>query len=685
MKYILCFNRKDCHPRRWMNVGNQLHKTAIGKNFESSIRFIVFSAVASIALFTSTLVKPSMASILSSDYSWTDTRNGQSMQGTVWMELFEPDELPEPHKSQGYYRLRITFPPVTKKGNGGKFRIEKRTTGAANPRAGRAIFLDLSKPGLLMLAIEDDKPSFSSSHSEKIYYKEVEFEKAEKTNSGIQRYSVKRTYTGAEKLGSLHAPSTPSKEGDIEKLMKFVFEQTAGQIGLGSFIKSSKQLNEFIDDESKKNPKFWALTCSLAEKPMRVENDATYKTPSSDFSDEATLDIHRTAWDRLSGTQDEAIGYGKWGYEINYLVSIDPAKLEKSRFLMRLLLPYVRVDYQNKADVRRNRGLLELEWEIKLPLAAQAVSKRYTVSKGKATWKEAQAKCKEAGGHLVTITSQTENDNVARLLWNAGARTAWIGLSDKDLESEWKWVGGESSTFRNWAPGEPNDAGGAEDCVEIHSGSGKWNDWGLPDKEEQKSYYVCEDDNVPLSPSLSSSSVQWSGQIDSAVTVKDKTHATGKPDGKIAGLGSPNSTARFSNFTVVVDYDLNLFAKFLGVSSTLLKNADFIAFEYNGSPGTSFESSTWLFDGGERTITVHHDFKKSKTTKHLIHWGNVIPRKYAKFFNVPNRGSGCYAFLLFDLHGEIETDASKLKVTLSSRSTGPGTPDPDAVGIVRFK
>ena len=87
--------------------------------------------------------------------------------------------------------------------------------------------------------------------------------------------------------------------------------------------------------------------------------------------------------------------------------------------------------------------------------------------------------------HLATITSQQENDFIFASFQEVGDGCCWLGghqpgdtpAQDPDPAAGWQWVTGEPFTYTNWAPGEPNDAGGQEDILTFHpQHPGKWND-----------------------------------------------------------------------------------------------------------------------------------------------------------------------------------------------------------------
>jgi len=93
------------------------------------------------------------------------------------------------------------------------------------------------------------------------------------------------------------------------------------------------------------------------------------------------------------------------------------------------------------------------------------------------TWTQAQAIAQSMGGNLVTINEAAENQF---LVDTFGSEALWIGLTDAEKEGVWKWVNGETATYRNWYPGEPNNYLGIEDYAQINlppNSLGLWNDF----------------------------------------------------------------------------------------------------------------------------------------------------------------------------------------------------------------
>ncbi|HPF78268.1 MAG TPA: lectin-like protein, partial [Alphaproteobacteria bacterium] len=98
-------------------------------------------------------------------------------------------------------------------------------------------------------------------------------------------------------------------------------------------------------------------------------------------------------------------------------------------------------------------------------------------------------------GHLVTITSATENTYVASLI----SGTTWMGGTDNVVSGEWRWVGGvedgiqfsnitgvaQNNMFENWAGGQPQN--NTEHNSVLYT-NGTWHDW--PDTSSHR--YVIE-------------------------------------------------------------------------------------------------------------------------------------------------------------------------------------------------
>lgn len=105
------------------------------------------------------------------------------------------------------------------------------------------------------------------------------------------------------------------------------------------------------------------------------------------------------------------------------------------------------------------------------------------------TWEEAKAACEAMGGHLATITSEEEQQELNS--YNGGNHNLWIG-GYKNTDGQWCWVTGEPWKYENWGEGEPNNSSNVvadESCVAMWPE--KWNDLANGNIYEQ-SGYICE-------------------------------------------------------------------------------------------------------------------------------------------------------------------------------------------------
>ena len=79
-------------------------------------------------------------------------------------------------------------------------------------------------------------------------------------------------------------------------------------------------------------------------------------------------------------------------------------------------------------------------------------------------WPTQRDACVAIGAHLVTITSQEENDFVRQLV---GAQDRWMGLRRPQAGEPFSWVTGEPVSYTAWDAGEPNETG--EACARLRA------------------------------------------------------------------------------------------------------------------------------------------------------------------------------------------------------------------------
>ncbi|XP_010603923.2 CD209 antigen-like protein E [Fukomys damarensis] len=113
-------------------------------------------------------------------------------------------------------------------------------------------------------------------------------------------------------------------------------------------------------------------------------------------------------------------------------------------------------------------------------------AKCYFFSKSQRDWHESITACQEEGAQLVTVESAEEQSFLQQTSKSKGS--AWMGLSDLNKESEWRWVDGSPlslSLTQFWNKGQPNNYKG-QDCVEFRDDG--WNDA----KCDLKRFWICK-------------------------------------------------------------------------------------------------------------------------------------------------------------------------------------------------
>jgi len=162
--------------------------------------------------------------------------------------------------------------------------------------------------------------------------------------------------------------------------------------------------------------------------------------------------------------------------------------------------------------------------------AQAATGSRYEIVIGSYTWQQAKMDAEKRGGHLVTMATEQEWNDVKALIAARGTtNTYWGGATDEVKSGDWKWIDGTAVTLSKWSASEPNEYFGpnSENHLQIYS-DGTWND--LPSNYTLVGY-ICEYER-PASTTANSKVAQYLGPETGAVTessltfgLADKTQA----------------------------------------------------------------------------------------------------------------------------------------------------------------
>ncbi|MDB2362617.1 hypothetical protein N9V65_04125, partial [Flavobacteriales bacterium] len=87
----------------------------------------------------------------------------------------------------------------------------------------------------------------------------------------------------------------------------------------------------------------------------------------------------------------------------------------------------------------------------------------YYISENLTNWNDASAACIDAGGHLVSINSEEENNFIGTNLTN---NSIWIGLYQASDNSPWQLTDGSDPTYFNWRSDQPG--GSNQNCVDFY-------------------------------------------------------------------------------------------------------------------------------------------------------------------------------------------------------------------------
>lgn len=82
------------------------------------------------------------------------------------------------------------------------------------------------------------------------------------------------------------------------------------------------------------------------------------------------------------------------------------------------------------------------------------------------TWWQARDFCRDMGGDLAEPSHPAALIAVILQKYGNGPFHYWLGASDLKQEGNFTWLSG-TPVSSGWRPGQPDDEGGVEDCLEI--------------------------------------------------------------------------------------------------------------------------------------------------------------------------------------------------------------------------
>ena len=160
---------------------------------------------------------------------------------------------------------------------------------------------------------------------------------------------------------------------------------------------------------------------------------------------------------------------------------------------------------------------------------------RFQIISGSYTWQQAKADAEARGGRLAVLNTQTKIEALNTYLTGAGAQSNYfIGLTDAEVEGNWKWITGEPLSVSNWntATNEPNNGNGngAENGAQVRaSWSWAWNDCPLttftspyilefPDYQTASTLSGLALSEGTLSPTFSTGTLAYSANVPNATS-----------------------------------------------------------------------------------------------------------------------------------------------------------------------
>lgn len=122
----------------------------------------------------------------------------------------------------------------------------------------------------------------------------------------------------------------------------------------------------------------------------------------------------------------------------------------------------------------------------------------YSIYNDTCTWNEAKQKCEDMGGHLVTVTSEEEQEVVEKLIKGQYCNWYFMGANNIDDGTNYKWVTGEAFEYTKWRNGSPDNVN-EHYLMTTKNYNGEWQDT-VEDGYDCAVGFICEVEADAITP-----------------------------------------------------------------------------------------------------------------------------------------------------------------------------------------
>ncbi|HEX9063379.1 MAG TPA: lectin-like protein, partial [Clostridia bacterium] len=296
-----------------------------------------------------------------------------------------------------------------------------------------------------------------------------------------------------------------------------------------------------------------------------------------------------------------------------------------------------------------------VEFDTAKPIDTQSIIKNplnnhsYAVLDKSMTWPYAKEYCEKLGGHLATITSQSEQEFIYSIMANHSKNDYWLGGFQADGSSEpsggWQWVTKEDMSYTNWSSGKPDNYNGENRltiCVPYET---KWNDDSENGYTSINQYgLICEWENGTEIPASS---------LSVGLKARYKFDGNTKNDVDNTYNGAVFGTEKYSDavFNKGLELDGNTYVNF----------GDY---PFNSGARTI---SFWLkYDAGSTGPNIFSKHRNTSDVETLIRVGN--PKRYyseitvgGSYYNLNVKSQETNSQTVFDLITE-SFDGKQIKI-----------------------